>query len=105
VQQACSQVRVDRQIVDYAVRLARATRRWPGLVAGAGPRAGIALVRGARAFALLGGREYVTPDDVQAVAPAALRHRVIVAPELALDGMRADDVLDDLITKVEVPRS
>jgi MoxR-like ATPase len=56
-------------------------------------------------LAMLSGRDYVTPDDVQAVAPAALRHRVVVAPELALDGMRADDVLDDLITKVEAPRS
>ncbi len=105
LQQACARVRVDRQLVDYAVRLARATRRWPGLVAGAGPRGGISLVRGARALAMLSGRDYVTPDDVQAVAPAALRHRVVVAPELALDGMRADDVLDDLITKVEAPRS
>ena len=104
-QRACAGVRVDSSLVEYAVHLGRQTRRWPGLSHGAGPRAGISLVRGARAYALVAGRDFVTPDDVQAVAPAALRHRVILAPELALDGLRADDVLADLLEKVEVPRS
>lgn len=105
VQKACATVRVDKRLVEYAVRLSRQTRQWPGLSYGAGPRAGIALIRGARAYALLQGREFITPDDIQAVAPAALRHRVVVAPELALDGMGADEVIDDLLRKVEVPRS
>ncbi len=105
MQRACARVRVDPSLVEYAVRLARKTRKWPGVLHGAGPRAGIALVRGARAYALVAGRDYITPDDVQAVAPAALRHRIILAPELALDGLRADDVLGDLLEKVEAPRS
>ncbi len=105
VQHACARIRVDRKLVEYAVRLGRATRKWPGLSHGAGPRAGIALIRGARAFALIAGRDYITPDDVQAVAFAALRHRIVLAPELALDGLRPDDVIDDMLKKVEAPRS
>ena len=105
MQRLCAQVRVDPALVAYAVRLARSTRRWPGISHGAGPRAGIALVRGARAYSLVQGRDFVTPDDIQQVAKAALRHRVILAPELALDGVGADEVLADLLDKVEVPRS
>ncbi len=105
VQKACAKVRVDRRLIEYAVRLGRTTRKWPGLSYGAGPRAGIALIRGARAYAMIQGRQFITPDDIQAVAPAALRHRVVVAPELALDGMGPDEVLADLLKKVEVPRS
>lgn len=105
MQEACAKVRVDRQLVEYAVRLARATRTWPGLAQGGGPRAGIALIRGARAYALLAGRGFITPDDIQQVAPAALRHRVVLAPELELDGLRADEVIQELLTRVEAPRS
>lgn len=105
LQKTCASIRVDRRLVDYAVRVARATRQWPGIVYGAGPRAGIALIRGARAYALVSGRDFITPDDIQAVALPALRHRIVIAPELALDGLRADDVLNDLLQKVEVPRS
>ena len=105
LQQACAEVRVDQRLVAYAVRVARKTREWPGILHGAGPRAGISLIRGARAYAMIDGRDYITPDDIQAIAVAALRHRVIIAPELALDGLRADDILEDLLTKVEAPRS
>ena len=105
LQKACADVRVDGRLVDYAVRLARATREWPGLSHGAGPRGGISLVRAGRAYALVAGRDFMTPDDIQAVAPAALRHRIALAPELVLDGVGADDVLSDVLNKVEVPRS
>lgn len=105
MQTACAKVRVDSELVDYAVRLARSTREWPGIAHGAGPRGGIALIRGARAYALLSGRQFITPDDIQRVAPAALRHRISLSPELTLDGLTADDVLDDMLTKVEAPRS
>jgi hypothetical protein len=71
-------------VSDYAVRIARSTRAWPGLSAGASPRGGIALVRAARAHALIQGRDFVTPDDVKAVALPALRHRIMSSPELEL---------------------
>jgi len=97
-------VRVDPVVLDYAVRIARATREWPGIAMGAGPRGGLALVRAARAQAVLDGRDFATPDDVRAIAPAALRHRVALSPEMQIEGRRVDDVLAALLLKVEAPR-
>ena len=97
-------VRVDAAVVDYAVRIAAATRKWPGIALGAGPRGSIALVRAARAQAVLSGRDFVTPDDVREIAKPALRHRIALAPELQIEGQAADDVLHALLAKVEAPR-
>jgi MoxR-like ATPase len=95
---------VDPVVLDYAVRLARATRNWPGISLGAGPRGSLALVRAARAQAVLDGRDFVTPDDVRAIAKPALRHRLTLAPEMQIEGQRVDAVLDGLLLKVEAPR-
>jgi MoxR-like ATPase len=97
-------VRVDAAVVDYAVRIVSATRKWPGIALGAGPRGSIALVRAARAQAVLAGRDFVTPDDVREIAKPALRHRIALAPELQIEGQAADDVLHALLAKVEAPR-
>ncbi len=104
LQQIASDLALDEQVLDYAVRLARATRTWPGLVIGAGPRASIALVRGARARALLRGGEFVTPDDIKGCALAVLRHRVRIAPELDIDGLDVDQVLKQLLDQIPAPR-
>ncbi len=96
---------VDDGVIDYAVRLARATRENAGISRGAGPRASIALVRAARARALMAGRAFATPDDVKSVALAVLRHRVAVAPELEIEGRDADSVVADLLTQVQAPRA
>ena len=104
MQQIASDVPLDEQVLDYAVRLARATRSWPGLTIGAGPRASIALVRGGRARALLRGAEFVTPDDIKGCALAVLRHRVRIAPELDIDGLEVDQVLKQLLDQVAAPR-
>ncbi len=104
MQLGTAQVRVDPVVVDYGVRIARATREWPGLTMGAGPRGSLALVRAARAQAVLDGRDFATPDDVRAVAKPALRHRVALGPELQIEGRRVDDVLVAVLAKVEAPR-
>ena len=104
LQQIASELALDEQVLDYAVRLARATRNWPGLAIGAGPRASIALVRGARARALLRGGEFVTPDDIKGCALAVLRHRVRIAPELDIDGLEVDQVLQQLLDQIPAPR-
>ena len=104
LQQIASELALDEQVLDYAVRLARATRSWPGLAIGAGPRASIALVRGARARALLRGAEFVTPDDIKGCALAVLRHRVRIAPELDIDGLEVDQVLKQLLDQIPAPR-
>lgn len=104
VQQIVSGMRVDERVNDYAVRITRKTREWPGISIGAGPRGGIALIRAARAKALFDGRDFVTPDDVKAVAIPALRHRIGLAPELEIEGHKPDDILAALLEKVEAPR-
>jgi MoxR-like ATPase len=105
LQQVCAKVRVDRRIVEYGVRLVRATRGWPGIRAGAGPRGAISIIRAARAFALLDGRDHVIPDDVKSVMLPALRHRILRTPEVEIDGIAPDDLLRDVLRKVEVPRT
>ncbi|PBS12753.1 AAA family ATPase [Lysobacteraceae bacterium NML93-0792] len=96
---------VDAAVVDYAVRIAAATRRWPGIALGAGPRGSLALVRAARAQAVLAGRDFVTPDDIREIARPALRHRIALAPELQIEGQDADQVLQALLAKVDAPRT
>ena len=104
LQRLAGQVHVDERVADYAVRVVRATRDWPGLEAGAGPRGSVALVRAARAMALIRGRDFVTPDDVSAQAPAVLRHRVTMAPDAQLEGREVDELLQAALESVEAPR-
>lgn len=105
LQRIASELPLDGQVLGYAVQLARATRTWPGLSIGAGPRASIALARCARARALLRGGEFVLPDDVKACALAVLRHRVRLAPELDIEGLSVDQVLTQLLDQVPAPRA
>jgi MoxR-like ATPase len=104
LQAVAASLRMDEAVLDYAVRLVRATRNWAGVVAGAGPRGGISLMRAARAAALLEGRDFVTPDDVKRMALPALRHRIQPAPDLELEGRDTDAILKGLLEKVEAPR-
>ena len=104
MQLGTAEVTVDPVVLDYAVRLVRATRAWPGISLGAGPRGSLALVRAARAQAVIEGRDFVTPDDIRAIARPALRHRITLAPELQIEGQRIDDVIAALLVKVEAPR-
>ena len=100
---AAEAVRVEPQITAYITAIVRATRGAASLTLGASPRAGVALLKSARAGALLDGRDYVIPDDVKSLAPAVLRHRVTVAPELELEGVTPDAALKALLDRVEVP--
>jgi MoxR-like ATPase len=104
LQAAAAHQRVDERVVEYAVRITRATRDHAGLAVGSGSRGALALVRGARAVALLDGRSYATPDDVKRIALPALRHRVAIAPDALLEGRRIDDLLSEAIDRVPAPR-
>ena len=104
LQQIAARQRVDKQVIDYAVRLVRTTRDWAGLAHGAGSRGGLALVRGARAVALLEGRNFVIPDDIKRIALPALRHRVALAPDALLEGRKPDDLLAAVVESVAAPR-
>jgi len=105
LQQLVARVRVDQAVAEYAVRLVRATRDWPGIAIGAGPRGTIALIRIARAMALMAGRDFVTPDDIKSACLPVLRHRIAIAPESELDGLNTDHLLHALIEHIAAPRA
>jgi MoxR-like ATPase len=105
LQRAASSVVVEAQVLDYAINLTRATREFPLLAAGAGPRGGISLVRAGRAHALMNGRGFVTPDDIRDVSLAVMRHRVRASPEMEIEGRDVDFVLGELFSQVEAPRA
>ncbi|GAB2869183.1 MoxR family ATPase [Pseudoduganella ginsengisoli] len=105
LQQLTARIRIDDSVANYAVRLVRATRDWAGIAIGAGPRGSIALVRLARAMALLAGRDFVTPDDIKQAALPVLRHRIAISPESELDGLNADQLLDALVQQTAAPRA
>ncbi|MCA9121358.1 MAG: MoxR family ATPase [Planctomycetales bacterium] len=98
------QVRVDDKLVDYINKLVRLTRQWPQFHMGASPRAGLALMQGARTLAAFNGRDYAVPDDVVQIVIPALRHRVILTAEAEVEGHEVDSLLADLVRSVEVPR-
>jgi MoxR-like ATPase len=97
--------RVDGKVVDYAVRIVRATRDWPGLAVGSGSRGAIALVRAARVAALMEGRDFATPDDIKKFALPALRHRVALTPDALLEGRKPADLLNAVVDSVPAPRA
>ena len=105
LQQVAARQRVEESVVDYAVRIVRSTREWPGLAVGAGSRGAIALVRAARVVALLDGREFVTPDDIRKIALPALRHRVALSPDALLEGRKPADLLTAVLESVAAPRA
>jgi len=105
LQKQAAQISVDDAVSTYAVAIVRKTRDWPGILTGAGPRGGIAIVRCARAYAFIQGRDFVTPDDVKTIALPVLRHRIILSPEMELEGMDTDRVILSLLEKVSAPRN
>ncbi|HEX5385152.1 MAG TPA: MoxR family ATPase [Gemmatimonadales bacterium] len=103
LRRAARAVRAAPPILAYITAIVRATRAAPSLTLGASPRGGVALLKVTQASALLEGRDYVVPDDVKAMALAALRHRVSVAPELELEGVTADSALRAILDQVDAP--
>jgi MoxR-like ATPase len=101
---AVSSVQVEPGIFRYVSELVRRSRDWPSLSLGASPRAGLSLLLAAKAIAAMDGRDYLVPDDVKQIAPAVLRHRVVLKPEADLEGVSAEQVVRDLLAAVEVPK-
>ena len=102
--QEVAATRVDPVVEAYIVALARATREAPSVALGVSTRGAVMLLRAAKAWAWLSGRGFVTPDEVQAVARPALRHRVRIRPEAELEGVSPDGVIDGVLASVPVPR-
>jgi MoxR-like ATPase len=97
-------IKLSEPIVNYIVGIVRATRSSADIAYGASPRSAAMLAAASRARAALDGRDYVIPDDVKALAPPALRHRVVLSPAAEIDGRSTDEVLDAIITSIEAPR-
>jgi MoxR-like ATPase len=103
MQRAVETVTVDEGVGQYCVKLAAATRTHQNLLMGASPRGSLALLLTSRAYAVLRGRDYVTPEDVKAVAHACLDHRVTVRPELWMNDVSAASVVDSVLSSVPTP--
>ncbi|GMU21586.1 MAG: ATPase AAA [Phycisphaerae bacterium] len=97
-------VHIEEAVRRYVTRIVRATRSLHQVSLGASPRAGVMLVLAAKAHAVIAGREFVTPDDVKEMAAPVLRHRILLLPEVEVEGRTADDFLRELLLRVEVPR-
>jgi len=95
---------VEQDVRRYITQIVRATRTTPQVSLGASPRAAVMLMRAAKANAVVAGREYVTPDDVKAMALPALRHRIVLHPEFEVEGRTSDDCIKELLTGIQVPR-
>jgi MoxR-like ATPase len=104
IRSAASLVEVDESIVNYIVEIVRNSRSLSSLSLGASPRAGVMLLRAAKAKALVRGKTYVTPDEVRDMVLPVLRHRVRLTPEAEIEGLSADACLDSLTKRVAVPR-
>ncbi len=97
-------VRVEEDMFQYITRLVSATRDHRQLVLGASPRASIALLGVGKALAAMRGRDFLIPDDIKAIAPATLRHRLLLRPEAEIEGVSADRVIENILDGLEVPR-
>ncbi|BAT52249.1 ATPase associated with various cellular activities [Nostoc sp. NIES-3756] len=102
--QAVKSIKVSDAIIDYLLALVRASRQYPDLALGASPRAAGSWLQTSQAVAWLAGRDFVTPDDVKALASPLLRHRLILKPEAMLDGLQMDAVITAVVNQVPVPR-
>ncbi|MCE7993945.1 MAG: MoxR family ATPase [Roseivirga sp.] len=99
-----SQVHVEKELLQYIARVVTQTREHPSLYLGASPRASVAILATAKAFAAINGRDFVTPEDIKFMASPVMRHRVILTPESEMEGTSADEVIKEIVDKVEVPR-
>jgi MoxR-like ATPase len=95
---------LDEKVANYITQIVTRTRNNSDLYLGGSPRASISIMIGAKAFAAINGRDFVTPDDIKMVVTPALRHRILLTPEKEMEGKSPDDIIRSILEKVEVPR-
>lgn len=103
-QKTVKQIFIEEKLLTYIATLVQQSRNFNGLYLGASPRASLNIMNAAKAFAAIRGRDFVSPDDVQEAAYPVLRHRIILTPEKEMEGATANDIVKQLIEKIEVPR-
>lgn len=104
IQSLIEQVRIEDQILKYIASITNATRNHAKLYLGGSPRASLSMLKTAKAFAAIRGRDFVIPDDVQFVAPHVLNHRLIMTPEAEMEGSSIEDLIKEIVNEIEVPR-
>jgi MoxR-like ATPase len=97
-------IHVEEKLIQFITTIVGATRNHKSIYLGASPRASIGILNGSKAIAAMRGRDFITPDDIIYTAPAVLRHRLVLTPEKEMEGASADDVIDEIIRSIEVPR-
>lgn len=98
-------VKVEPSLYQYMASIVRRTRDWPSISLGASPRAAVGLLFVTRALAAMEGRDYLLPDDVKLAALPVLRHRILLKPEAELEGLTTDQIIDQVLATIEIPRS
>ena len=98
------QVHIEKNLLVYIAQIIQETRNNPMLFLGASPRASLAILNGAKSFAMLNGRDFVNPEDIKFIAAPVLRHRIVMSPEKEMEGISADEVITQIVNKIEVPR-
>jgi len=101
---AVQQIHVEENLMKYIAQIIHETRNNPSLFLGASPRASVALLNSAKAYAAINARDFMTPEDVKFVAAPVLRHRIMLTPDKEMEGITTDDVVKQIVDKVEVPR-
>lgn len=97
-------VHVEEPLIRYIAQIVQETRNNPMLFLGASPRASVAILNGAKAFALIQGRDFINPEDIKKIALPVLRHRIVLSPEKEMEGISPDTIVQQIIDKIEVPR-
>ena len=103
-QQQVGALHIDENLILYIAQIVNQTRNHNGLYLGASPRASLAIMAGAKAFAAMSGRDFVTPEDVRRAVYPALRHRLLLTPEKEMEGVATEDIIKLLLESVEAPR-
>jgi MoxR-like ATPase len=99
-----SNLHVEQKVMEYIAQIVQETRTNKALYLGASPRASVAVLKGARAYAAMQNRDFITPDDVITIVPHVLRHRILLTPEKEMEGVSPDEIIDNILKKIEVPR-
>ncbi len=104
IQDIIEQIRVEDQLLNYISLITEKTRNHAKIYLGGSPRASLSMLKGSKAFAAMRGRDFVIPDDIQYVCPHVLNHRMILTPEAEMEGLTVEDVIQEILQEVEVPR-
>jgi len=97
-------VQIDDQLIEYIVKIVSETRSYSSIEIGSSPRGSIALLQASKAYAIVSGRDFVIPEDIKAVALPVLRHRIILKPELIIEGIKEDQIINNILLQIKVPR-